>query len=183
MKTRIITAAVGLAVFLPFVIYGDWPFVIFIYLIGTIGLFELLNMKRIPVLSFPTVVGTLLLWVFLLNDEFTHIMKWTSLTQSEMLYILVFILLAYTVLVKNRFSFDDVAFVLLSSLYVGIGFGYVIETRLAGIEYLLYALLIVWFTDSGAYFAGRAIGKHNFGQLLAPKNNRRFCRGKLLELS
>ncbi|MFD2638307.1 phosphatidate cytidylyltransferase [Piscibacillus salipiscarius] len=169
MKTRIITAAVGLAVFLPFVIYGDWPFVIFIYLIGTIGLFELLNMKRIPVLSFPTVVGTLLLWVFLLNDEFTHIMKWTSLTQSEMLYILVFILLAYTVLVKNRFSFDDVAFVLLSSLYVGIGFGYVIETRLAGIEYLLYALLIVWFTDSGAYFAGRAIGKHKLWPIISPK--------------
>ncbi|MGP4072215.1 phosphatidate cytidylyltransferase [Piscibacillus sp. B03] len=169
MKTRIITAIIGLAVFLPFVLYGSWPFIIFIYIIGTIGLFELLNMKRISVLSFPTLVGILLLWLFLLSSEMTNILDVIPLTKTEILYALVFILLAYTVLVKNRFSFDDVSFVLLSALYVGIGFGYVIETRLAGLEFLLYALLIVWFTDSGAYFAGRAFGKHKLWPIISPK--------------
>lgn len=169
MMTRIITAIIGLAVFLPFVLYGSWPFIIFIYIIGTIGLFELLNMKRISVLSFPTLVGILLLWLFLLSSEMTNILDVIPLTKTEILYALVFILLAYTVLVKNRFSFDDVSFVLLSALYVGIGFGYVIETRLAGLEFLLYALLIVWFTDSGAYFAGRAFGKHKLWPIISPK--------------
>ncbi|SEP58117.1 phosphatidate cytidylyltransferase [Piscibacillus halophilus] len=169
MKTRIITAIIGLVIFLPFVFYGSWPFILFIYIIATVGLFELLKMKRVPIISFPSLVGVLLLWFFLVSDKFSSFLDTIPLTQTEILYALVFILLAYTVLVKNRFSFDDVSFVLLSALYVGIGFGYVIETRLAGIEFILYALLIVWFTDSGAYFAGRAFGKHKLWPIISPK--------------
>ncbi|RPF55962.1 phosphatidate cytidylyltransferase [Aquisalibacillus elongatus] len=169
MKTRIITAIIGLLIFLPFVLYGEWPFVIFIYLIGTIGLFEMLKMKRIPIVSFPSIVGVLLLWTFLFNNYYFELNQYIPLSKSEILYALIFILLAYTVLVKNRFSFDDVSFVLLSSLYVGIGFGYLILTREAGLEYILFALLIIWLTDTGAYFAGRAFGKHKLWPIISPK--------------
>ena len=44
---------------------------------------------------------------------------------------------------------------ILGALYVGIGFFYFIETRVAGLTYVIFALLIVWTTDSGAYFTGR----------------------------
>ena len=60
---------------------------------------------------------------------------------------------------KNHFTFDDAAFVILSTLYVGIGFYYFIETRNIGLAYVIFALLIVWTTDSGAYFTGRKLGK------------------------
>ncbi|TFB23179.1 phosphatidate cytidylyltransferase [Filobacillus milosensis] len=169
MKQRIITAIIGLLLFLPFVLYGSWPFTAFIYLIATIGLFEMMKMKRIPYVSFPTLTGIGLLWLFLLNDDILAIGDYIPLSSLEIMYTLVLILLAFTVLVKNRFSFDDVAYVLLSAFYVGVGFGYLIETRQAGLEYILFALLIIWFTDSGAYFAGRALGKHKLWPIISPK--------------
>ena len=79
-----------------------------------------------------------------------------------------FLLLIYTVLVKNHFTFDDAAFVLLGTLYVGIGFYYFIETRSIGLSYLIYALLIVWTTDSGAYFTGRKLGKRKLWPEISP---------------
>nr|WP_316047494.1 phosphatidate cytidylyltransferase [Planococcus glaciei] len=39
------------------------------------------------------------------------------------------------------------------------GLYYTIETREYGLAYIIFALFIVWFTDSGAYFTGRKIGK------------------------
>ncbi|GEL75844.1 phosphatidate cytidylyltransferase [Tenuibacillus multivorans] len=169
MKTRIITAIIGLAIFLPFVLYGKWPFTVFIYLIATIGLLEMLKMKRIPFFSFPTLIGIALLWMFLLNEELYTLINKIPLNNLEILYCFVLILLSYTVFVKNRFSFDDVSFVLLSIFYVGIGFSYLIETRQAGLEYILFALLIIWFTDSGAYFVGRAMGKRKLWPIISPK--------------
>ena len=56
------------------------------------------------------------------------------------------------------------AFMLLGTLYVGIGFYYFIETRDAGLTYLIFALLVVWATDSGAYFTGGKLVNVNYGQ-------------------
>ncbi len=53
-------------------------------------------------------------------------------------------------------------------LYVGIGFYYLIETRLFGIEYVVYALMVIWVTDSGAYFTGRKIGKRKLWPEISP---------------
>ncbi len=70
-----------------------------------------------------------------------------------------FIVLSYTVLSKNRFSFMDAAFCLMSVAYVGIGFMFFYETRSEGLHYILYAFLIVWLTDTGAYLFGKMMGK------------------------
>ena len=40
------------------------------------------------------------------------------------------------------------------------------ETSEAGFVYIFYSLFIIWATDSGAYFIGKALGKENFGQKL-----------------
>ena len=47
LKQRIITAIIALAVFVPFVVIGGWPFTLMIYAIVIIGLFELLRMRDI----------------------------------------------------------------------------------------------------------------------------------------
>ena len=77
-------------------------------------------------------------------------------------------LLTYTVLVKNRFTFDHVAFSILGALYIGIGFYYLIETRNFGIEYVAYAFIVIWMTDTGAYFTGRKIGKRKLWPEISP---------------
>ncbi|MCP1144078.1 phosphatidate cytidylyltransferase [Lysinibacillus endophyticus] len=169
MKQRIITAIIAAALFIPFVIYGNLPFTILVYVIAAVGLYELLRMKEIPIVSIPGIIGLLTVFSILLPEKYTiKLMDLTSYSKLEFLMIAVVLLLIYTVVVKNHFTFDEVGFILLSALYVGIGFYYLIETRNAGLQFIIFALLIVWTTDSGAYFIGRKLGKKKLWPEISP---------------
>ncbi|MHA6251263.1 phosphatidate cytidylyltransferase [Oceanobacillus sp. CAU 1775] len=169
MKQRIITAILALIVFLPFVIYGDWPFTLFIYLLATIGLLELLRMRKIPMISIPSVIGLIALWVILLPGE-SSLFPIGQFSTTDFFTVIILFLLAYTVLVRNKFTFDEAGFIILTTLYVGIGFYFLIETRIgeSGLTNILYAFLIIWATDTGAYFAGRAFGKKKLWPEISP---------------
>ncbi|MEK3978046.1 phosphatidate cytidylyltransferase [Psychrobacillus sp. FSL K6-2836] len=169
MKQRIITGAIALALFLPIVLLGGPVFTILVYIIAAVGLHEMLRMKGIKLFSFASVISFLLLFLLLLPSSFAEeVLPYTGHTKLEWLFVGVFLVLIYTVLVKNRFTFDDAAFLILSTLYVGIGFYYFIETRNEGLAYVIFALLIVWTTDSGAYFTGRKIGKRKLWPEISP---------------
>ena len=62
-------------------------------------------------------------------------------------------------------------FCLMSVAYVGIGFMYFYETRSEGLRYILFAFLIVWLTDTGAYIFGRLMGKHKLWPVISPNKN------------
>lgn len=169
MKTRIITGVVAAALFIPFVVYGQLPFTLLVYAIAAIGLFEILRMKNISMASVPGVLGLFITFALLMPSGWEkEVQDVISYSKFELLFIGVILLLVYSVLVKNRFTFDHVAFVILSTLYVGVGFHYFIVTREAGIAYIIFALLVVWVTDSGAYFTGRAFGKNKLWPEISP---------------
>ena len=169
MKQRIITAIAALAIFFPLVIIGGLPFTIAIYIIASIGLYELLRMKDIRIFSFEGIVVWLALAIIIMPSTWTAVVhEWIDYTKIEMLFALILILLIYTVISKNKFTFDHAAFTAFSALYVGIGFYYLIETRFYGFEYVFYALLVIWTTDSGAYFIGRKIGKRKLWPDISP---------------
>lgn len=158
-----------MAVFIPLVVIGNWPFTIAIYLMATVGLFELLRMKNISIVSVPGIVTWIALAVLLLPASIAdRLYEWIGYTKIELTFIAVLLLLVYTVLVKNRYTFDHAAFSVLSALYVGIGFYYLIETRYFGLEYVIYALIVIWMTDTGAYFVGRKIGKRKLWPDISP---------------
>lgn len=171
MKQRIVTAVIAAAIFLPIIIYGGSLFIILTYLLASIALFELLKMRKISLFSIPGVLSLILLWIFLLPDQFQSILENAEYTKIELALFAVLLFMTYTVATKNRFTFDDVAFAILSTLYIGIGFYYFIETREAesGLTYIVYALFIIWATDSGAYFIGRAFGKKKLWPEISPK--------------
>jgi phosphatidate cytidylyltransferase len=168
MKQRIITGVLAAAIFLPIVILGGIPFILVTYILATIGLFELLRMKKVRILSFQGLISFLLLWVFLLPKEFSDWLLSLDITKMHAVFFAVLLLLTHTVITKNQFTFDEAGFVLLSTLYVGIGFYYLMETRLAGLHYIFYALFVIWATDTGAYFFGRAFGKRKLWPEISP---------------
>ncbi|TCJ05955.1 phosphatidate cytidylyltransferase [Cytobacillus praedii] len=168
MKQRIISAIVFGAIFLPVVIIGGLPVVILAYLLASIALYELLKMRRLSIISVPGIISLLLLWIFLLPNQFQSLLDVIHFTKIEFALLAVLLFLTYTVVTKNKFTFDDVAFSILSTLYVGIGFYYFIETREEGLIFIFFSLFIIWATDSGAYFIGRAIGKKKLWPEISP---------------
>lgn len=169
MKQRIITGVIAAACFIPFVVYGNMPFTILVYVMAAVGMFEILRMKNISIFSLPGLIGTLTLFAILMPDSIeAKVIDLTTYSKIEWIMIAAILLLVYSVIVKNSFTFDDVAFVLLSAVYVGVGFYYLIETRDAGLKYIIFALLVVWTTDSGAYFTGRKLGKNKLWPEISP---------------
>ncbi|GIN91351.1 phosphatidate cytidylyltransferase [Siminovitchia terrae] len=167
MKVRIISAIVAIAIFLPLLYIGGIPFILLIYAMATIGLYELLRMRNLSLVSVQGALSLALLWVILLPGQAFDSGHGADIKiKAAILAVLLF--LSYTVISKNKFTFDDAGFVILSVLYVGIGFHFLMETREAGIVYLFYVLFVVWGTDSGAYFVGRSLGKRKLWPEISP---------------
>ncbi|WP_433749823.1 phosphatidate cytidylyltransferase [Falsibacillus pallidus] len=170
MKQRIITAVIGIAIVLPIIFYGGIPFLLLTYLLATVGLYEALRMKKQSIFSIPGLISIVLLWIFLVPTQYNNIIQQFHYSKIEFMMIGILLMLTYTVASKNRFSFEDASYSILSILYVGIGFFYMNETRSAdsGLTYLFYALFIIWATDSGAYFIGKAMGKRKLWPEISP---------------
>ena len=65
--------------------------------------------------------------------------------------------------------------------YVGIGFYYFYYTRVSGgVPFIVYALLVIWVTDSGAYFVGRAMGKKKLWPDISPNKTIEGAVGGIL---
>ncbi|WP_246939847.1 phosphatidate cytidylyltransferase [Bacillus pinisoli] len=168
MKQRILTAVLAAAVFLPIVIIGGLPFTLLIYLLATISIYELLKMKKISLLTFPGILSVLLIWVLLYPTTSINFFSELNVTKVEIALLAVVFLLSYTVITKNLFTFDDAAFIILATIYIGIGFYYFIEINEQGLKYLFFAMFVIWATDSGAYFVGRAMGKRKLWPEISP---------------
>jgi phosphatidate cytidylyltransferase len=168
MKQRIITGVVAAALFLPIVFYGGLPFVLLTYFLASVGLYELLKMKKLSIFSVHGLLTLLFLWVILYPEQYSDKVNTFYYTKTELGIAFILLLLAYTVITKNRFTFEDVGFSILSAIYVGIGFYFFIETRDAGLVYIFYSLFMIWATDSGAYFVGKATGKTKLWPEISP---------------
>lgn len=167
MKTRIITAVVALAIFIPLIIYGSWPLTIAAVALGIIAMSEVLVMKKMVVISFEAIVSYLGVALLILPDSWLDFLPSVA-TRWFGFYLLVVLLLLHTVLRKQRFTFDDAGVLTLAMLYIGMGFHFFVAARGINFETLLYGMLVVWITDSGAYLVGRKIGKNKLAPKISP---------------
>ena len=166
MKQRVITAVIALIIFLPLLYLGGIPFDILVTLMGIVAMSEFLIMKKKLLVSFEAIVSFLLMLSILLPVFWAGF--WTQDTLGGSFYLLALVMLVYTVISKNRFFFDDAGVLLLGGLYAGLGFRFMMLARAESLWMMLYALLIVWVTDSGAYLIGRKIGKNKLAPHISP---------------
>ncbi|HJE86688.1 phosphatidate cytidylyltransferase [Levilactobacillus brevis] len=167
MKQRVITAVVALIIFIPIIIAGHIWIDIAAFALGLVALSEVLIMRKKLLVSPEAIISGIGILLVIAPQGW-----WVDLPHFldpwYIVYLFVLLLLLRTVVSKNRFSFDDAGMITLSMLYIGIGFHFFIAARAVSLVALLYALFIVWTTDSGAYMIGRKLGKHKLAPHISP---------------
>ncbi|MBD5833049.1 phosphatidate cytidylyltransferase [Weissella confusa] len=166
MKTRVITAIVALAIFLPILYVGGIWIQVAASVLAVIAAAEVVLMRKTLLVDFGailTMVGALVMTLPI--GLWDAIQAPVVLHRSSLLYIFVILMLLHTVIAKNKFSFEDAGVFTLTMMYVGMGFGMMVAARNAGLDTLMFAFLIVWLTDSGAYMIGRKLGKHKLTKI------------------
>jgi phosphatidate cytidylyltransferase len=152
---RVATAAVGAPLLLAVVWLGQWPLWVLTWLLALVGSAEFSALLRYRELDLPVwAIGTLTTG-FLAGVVF-HWPMWP-------LVVGLFFLAAMFGLggTDNQRGFLTGVSALFGALYLGGLFGFLVVLRQQanGIAATFFVLLVVWATDAGAYFAGRAWGR------------------------
>lgn len=181
MVLRILTGIWAGFLFLFFLLIGGWPFAVFIGILAFIAFLELIAMKKIKRTSFESLIGAVTVFLLVEKGWKSQMLNWVHPT--ELFMGLVLILLIVTVFSKNRVNIDQATFILFSVLYVGYGFEYLVALRHEGLVLVLFIQIMIWTTDTGAYFVGKQFGKRKLAPSISPnKTVEGLIGGTLLAL-
>jgi phosphatidate cytidylyltransferase len=172
LAVRFATAAVGGPTILAILYLGEpWWWLAFIAVAAAIGAYELFGMfvpedtasKVIGVLLTEAVLG--ILWRFGLDAR-------VLLTMLIVLPTIAMVIVLVRLGDMKTAALRVAAFVF-GPLYLGGGLGaIVLERRDGGSDgpaFVVLALMLSWLSDTGAYFAGRFLGKHKLYEAVSPK--------------
>ena len=171
MKSRILGAIIVVLVFIPFLIYGQLPFAMFMSILSALGLYELLKVreskKEFPFLL--KVFAFILVMCFCLYNinsiEFQYNFNY------KVMALLIFLFLSPMVFINDtkKYNLNDALFLIGTILFIGLSFNLIIIVRNYDIRYIIYLLLITTITDTFALFTGMLVGEHKLCPKISPK--------------
>lgn len=114
-----------------------------------------------------TAAATAAAWLFAGSDQFVNVLLWSAVIWW--LFVLFWV---------SRPALGSVENTLHRAAKALLGIGMLVSTWLAlvvlhgrpdqGPHWVLYLLMLVWAADSGAYFAGKAFGRHKLAPDVSP---------------
>lgn len=133
MAVRCLTAVIGLAIVVPTIVLGEWPFLVLAVLLAGIGAFELVRCakrKYNPLLYIVTIVLIVFLAIFPICKNIFEVKdpaSWHLYTGYDSIYISAFVLSAGAVLIfcmpiiDKNFEVRDAAYIFAFGIIIGMG--------------------------------------------------------------
>ena len=166
MLTRILTAIVSLVVFVAVLLLPQWVFVVAVALIMAVMAYESMDCtkvsKRVKAVG---VIGALIMiaaFVYKIFGGNSAILP-ASVVAAIMLHCVM------VVIEHGKTQYTDIFASCLFLIYIIMTMGCVAFCRADfGTGYMMLIFVCAWTTDTGAYFTGRALGKHKLIPHVSP---------------
>lgn len=163
LKTRIITALLGIPILLGAAYLGGLYWSVLIVLLASLALGEYLTMMRFkggsPLVLAAYVISGVILFRLQLGQ---NMVGW---------FLAGLLLMIVTMLIRYPLSnYRDLVLSLFGAVYCGFFLSYALALRDLdqGFSYLLMVFVLTWASDSGGYLFGRLWGKHKLAPQLSP---------------
>lgn len=173
MKTRVITALAALCLFLPFLYFSDtMAFTVLIQLLAFISTYEILRCvgldKRVW-LAVPCYLCSLAVPFLCRYPEKLYCARLEMI--FLIFFVLTFFLLSAGVFYRGKADVSAIGALVAMEIYVVFAVSSILLLRdsINGQYMYLLVFIAAWVTDTGAYFAGRALGRHKLIPEVSPK--------------
>lgn len=175
LAQRIITGVLGSAAIIFGVVFSDLTYFLVFFIICILSLLEFYNLTGldglVPQKTFGTICGMAVFCIsfFVERGDISH-----------KFYYIIFPLVSFVYMIKlykrfERKPFTNIAFTFLGIFYVSVPFSLLniaaFENGRYNFEIIVGCLLILWATDTGAYFAGTYFGKSKLFERISPKKS------------
>ena len=171
MKIRIISAIVALAIVIPLIYLGGYPFAIGCSILSILGYIEILKLKKSHQ-EIPNVVKALglITLLYIVLGNYDDISFYYYMSYNRFLLPMILLLVPTVFYKKDKYKVED-AFYLIGTIYlIGLFFNLLITIRNANVYVLLYLISVTIFTDTFAYAIGCLIGKHKMSKISPNKS-------------
>lgn len=172
LQQRIITGIIGGSAVVFCLVFNQWSYFVFVVLLGIAAQWEfyqlIKNDGEDPLIKWGMLIGTLLIITsfFILRGDL-----------SSKLYLLFFMLFGIVFISelyrKSSNPFENIAFTIIGVFYVAVPLSLLHFSAFSQGKFsnqiVSGMFFILWASDSGAYFAGKAFGKHKLFERISPK--------------
>lgn len=183
MKTRLLTAAIALPILIASIVLPwyvpetVWIFVAIAVLALAAGLFEFYSLTKKLELKADAGIAYLGAAGLTVSFIFDAPSKAPELLLLVLALFVILVLITQTLRFQKDFSkmLTGIGVTILGVLYVAFLGGFLVATRVGfesvpglSTKLLLFFFIVIFGSDAGAYFVGRALGKHKLAPKISP---------------
>lgn len=171
MKTRVLTAVVALPLLLlvVFVLPWTWPTALLFGLMGCIAVYELLHETKLC--GYPRIIAYSMAMALLVTFYSWGAVKIPAVAIYTAIFVYLLLLFFELLHAHAKMPFSTICTAVFAGLCVAWLLSAVVRLRVMefGRIKLGIALILAMTADTGAYFVGRACGKHKLAPVISPK--------------
>jgi len=178
---RVIVGVIGIPLIILLALAGNYVFLVFCVIVSFLCMNEFYNLFEKPKSSSGVLTGLIggisfHKMVFLAISSLIVVsFYFVDFNYVLILYFLMFIYLIVDEVFKSEKHFEAIGTWLLSVVYISTPFGLLSQMDSSkfishfGANYAIIVMVLVWISDTFAYFGGKTFGKHKLAERISPK--------------